>query len=520
MSEYTVFMKDADEKTYEELAKIPGLRIGEGRVVGRIDACAAAARLLGVKAPPQLQPVDLPLPDGLRDYQVEGVKRLNAIVKEMGGALLADDMGLGKTRQATALAAGLTKKSGRVLVVCPAYVRETWLDELSKWGERSVTVIRPGNTKRHVRAWEEAKTAKWVVCSYEMAGKVYEECFYDAPRALIMDEGHLVKGRDAKRAKKLEEIGKFATYRLLMTGTPMWSRPRDFYQLLRILFGSAFGTKFNFDVRYCGGRINDWGGLDNRGVSNAEELQHRLSYYMVRREKRDVLKELPPLTRQVIWCDPTAEATREFQAAMRGFGAGAVSDALNATLRGKVEPVLDYAQQARRFLLFTYMKEHAHQIAELLRTKRDTPCVLITGDLPVEKRASLIAQARSSGQGVVATIDSAGAGLNMQGVASVGIMHAIDWVPLKLAQAEARLHRMGQTEPVQWVYFAMRESMDSVVVRNVVEKLGQWAAIMGQQSNRDLMDTLGDTVDGRTEKDVLADIYRDLQEGGDNGDED
>ena len=111
---------------------------------------------------------------------------------------------------------------------------------------------------------------------------------------------------------------------------------------------------------------------------------------------------------------------------------------------------------------------------------------------------------------MVATIDAAGAGLNMQGVAHYGIMHAIDWLPNKMHQAEGRLHRIGQTNGVVWNWIAMRDSADEMVVRTVVEKMDQMHSILGGE--RDMRNDVSDSLaqSPEVEADLLGQMYEDL----------
>lgn len=497
--------------SHEKLGDIPGLRLlVGGGVSGPVDAVAVACKRLGLPIPKVENPhAEISSTFGLRPYQAAGVDRLYGVLRKFGGALLADDVGLGKTRQAYVL--GVLLK-GRKLAIVPAYVREGWRDELSKAGATSVAVLSPGTTKACQLEWEKSLTAEWVICSYEMAEKVNAHAFASQPpRMVLFDEGHYLCGRKTARSKKIADIAVLATYKLLMTATPMFSRPRDFYQILKILFGSRFGSRSDFDFAYCAGAINTFGGMDNKGSSNEEELRLRLSYYLLRREKKDVLTELPPLTRQVHWLDGTAEASSAFMQMMGYKSPAVLAKALESTLEGKMNVAIELAQQAKRFLLFTYRRSHAKEMGHTLQ-QSGTPCVVITGDMATKARAQACKLAQSNGWGVVATIDSLGAGVNLQGVASYGIMHSISWLPLQMVQAEGRIHRMGQLEPVQWVYLAMKDSADVVVVKTIVDKLDQWRGVMGQHDQRDMREDLDEhfSVDSDVNQQALREIYEAL----------
>lgn len=498
----------------DKLSPIPGLGLTYDQHIirGKVDAIAAACMVLKVPPPDTIYQdgmgITTTLP--LKDYQHEGVVTLAEILKDTGGALLADDMGLGKSLQTIALAN--TMNCSRILIVAPRFMSMGWIDELNKWGEgESIAYLQGGDSKKAKLNWHNGQIAKWVITSYEMLAKAAEACFNNGPPDfLVFDEAHMIKNVFAGRSQVAKDMANMVPYKLALTATPMWNRPKDFYGILRVLLGNRFGSRTAFYTRYCGGFINAHQGLEAKGSSNEEELKKRLSYYMVRREKKDVLKELPSLTRQVIWLDADREGEKALKAAVLNKRANATYEAVKATADAKVEAAVELAIQAKQFVLFTYERKHAEEIASKI-DKRGGQVVCIHGGLTVEKRQSLIQAAASLRGGIVATIDSLGAGVNLQGVAHVGIMHTLDWVPLKMAQAEARIHRLGQTNPVLWYYLACRETMDEIVVRNIVGKLDQWRSILGAESNRGLRDSLGATIGGHTEEEALAAIYEELK---------
>ncbi len=484
-----------DEEIVKRLEAIPGLVLNapESRYEGRIDAVAAACFRLGLKMPSvPVKPVKCVFTYPMKEYQKEGVLKVKTMASIHGGAILADDMGLGKTRQGIAWA---VSNGGRVFVVGPAYVRDTWGDELTKLGITDWCVLEPAATKKQKKAWDDSHSKAWVITSYALADRAFDAAFADTPpRTLLIDEMHNLRGRDAKRFDAIRNVAAQVDHKLGLTGTPQWSRVRDWWAILSILLGTTFGTRYVFDVAYCNGRKNEHGGWDNSGATNTEELKARLSYYMVRRTKAEVAKELPKLTRQVIWSEATDEATVAFHQAIGTRSPGSTQAALNATLAGKMDAAIDLAVQAKQFLLFTYLKSHAHQMAKALAEEYDTPCVCLTGEIDPAKRQAMVRDAVARKIGVVATIDSAGTGIDgLQKSISVGIMHALDYVPIKMAQAEGRLDRIGQPLPVMWYYLAMKDSMDSLAVKTIVGKLDQTRAVMGQNEAKGLRDALSDS---------------------------
>jgi SWI/SNF-related matrix-associated actin-dependent regulator 1 of chromatin subfamily A len=514
---YAILCNVEDEKVFKTLERIPGLYLNrdESRFEGRLDAVCAGCLRLEIPGPTgtstqQTSRVVIPVQFDLKQYQIEGVHRTRFIASNYGGALLADDMGLGKTRQAIAFAKTFGKH--RKFVIGPAMQRETWRDELKKLGENSVAILTPGKTKKILKEWETAETKEWVVSSYEFADRAFESAFPDAaPGVLLIDELHNLRGRKAQRYESIRNIAQQINYKLGLTGTPQWSRLRDWWAISTILWGSIFGSKYDFDREYCGGKLNEHGGWNNHGATNTDEFKKRLSFYMVRRTKAEVAHELPKIQRQVLWIDPSKEAEVAFHSAIATKNHGARMAAFQATLAGKIEAALDLAVQAKRFLLFTYLKSHAHQMAKKLAEELDTPCVCITGDLDPARRQALVRAAVAQRIGVVATIDSAGTGIDgLQNSISVGIMHSLDYVPIKMAQAEGRIDRIGQKEPVMWYYLAMKDSMDSLTVRTIVSKMDQTRAVMGQRENVELRNALSDSASLENQEQALKELYESL----------
>lgn len=505
-------------KHVDKIEDIPGLRVfaREQFARGGIDAIAAACKAIGITPPKADSSSHVEkgtLPKGVREYQIKGIEWLIGTITKHGAAILADDMGLGKTLQT--MCAVRAMREGRVLVLCPAAALETWRDELFKWGVRKLdTVILSSSSLKAARAeWERSLSAQWVVCSYDhrMVERCMELAFQsEMPEFLVLDEAHRLRGRNSKRSEMLESVRPLVSKVIAITATPQFNRPRDLFQLLRILYGYRFGNQFEFDKRYSGAHPGKWGGLEypKHGSFNADELKLRLSYYLLRREKRDVAHELPPLTFQVRWVDPTSEARKEFLKCQMSIGKGSLHAAVAATLKGKVQECLDLAVEARRFVLATWMKTHAREFHRMLSGELETPCVLITGDMPTIERASQIRLAEAKGWGVVATTDSISESLNLQHVASVGILHALDWVPLKLAQLFARIHRLGSVDPVIWYLVAMRETVDQIIMDTQVSKLDQYRNVFGQKSHREIRHALADEVAiEKAEKEALKLIY-------------
>lgn len=495
------------EADFNQLRDIAGLRQRQdGQVKATTDQAAIAADRLHEKfvvTPDVLYagPAHSPAIVGLRDYQLAGIRRVVRTMSLAGGCILADDMGLGKSVQ-TLGAWNALKRPVSLLIVCPASVRRSWLKEFSRWApDVSVAVVESGKQAKEVNPRE-----KVVITSYELAKKLGPQF---TPHMLVMDEAHLLRGRRAERSNHLLELAKVSSYRLALTGTPMWSRPRDFWMLLKILFQYRFGTADEFDEAYCGAYINAYGGKVNTGATRLDELRKRLDYVMLRRTKEDVNAELPPLTRQMRWVPVTKEAKLACQAA--AVKSIPFRTALEATLVGKLDAAVEAAKAAGRFLVFTWKRSHAEEIHRQL-VKDGLAVELLDGDWTPAERQLIIDRAAKTGSSVVATLGSSSAGVDgLQHIADTVIFHAISYVPIEMAQAEARLHRIGQKNPVTVVYLAMEDSADQYVVETVVEKLDQWRASMGNDSTAKMNDTISQGAGYDAEAAALSAIYEAME---------
>ena len=138
------------------------------------------------------------------------------------------------------------------------------------------------------------------IMSYDLAMRRHEEIEKKNFKVCIADESHYLKSRDAKRSKYLMPILTKSKRVILISGTPMLSRPVEIYNLLKILRPDLMGSFSEYASRYCSPKETPYG-MDYTGNSCTKELHYILGQsVMIRRLKKDVLSELPPKRRQKI----------------------------------------------------------------------------------------------------------------------------------------------------------------------------------------------------------------------------
>lgn len=434
---------------------------------------------------------DLAFLTALRPFQRAGVKFLTTA----GQALIADEMGLGKTVQAIAALEVLGEQAYPALVVCPNSMKFTWADELARWapGRKVVVVnggaatarkqiaqVRDGEAHVAVINWEKLRSFTrldgYGSLKLEEGEKVPKELNEIEWKTVIADEAHRAKDPKAKQTRALWWLGRSAPFRFALTGTPVANSPEDIWTLMRFVAPMEFPGKSKFIDRYAMQSWSLYGYPEVVGVRSEyrDELFKILDPRFIRRLKAAVLPQLPAktyVTRHVELVAKQRKAynqLREEMLAELDSGILLASNPLTRMTRflqfasaygqidedGKLiltEPSCKVdaleeivgelgTQQAVVFAESVQLIELAH--ARLV--KAGYKCGMVTGNVPPVDRATFIgAFQRSELQVLLLTLGAGGEGLTLH-AASTAIFLQRSWSAVKNAQAEDRIHRMGQ----------------------------------------------------------------------------
>lgn len=427
----------------------------------------------------------------LRPYQQAGVEFITGHAK--GKAYIGDEMGLGKT--ITALAAMHQEQAYPALIVCPAVVVGNWQREANTWlPDKTVQIVKTGKDAIDPKA-------DIVIASYALAGVAKDHRF----QQVVCDEAHYLKNQKAQRTQTVVEIAKSAPRRLLLSGTPVTNKPKDLYSQLEVIDvagkGNPMGSFFQFATQYCGGRQGRYG-FEADGATNIEELNQRLrDGVYLRRDKSQVLTELPEKQRQVIPVGIPAETKRrikEIQAEYRiaqknhtpGAGLKAMTDELVAVGLGKVEAagqfMEDFAETGKKLIVFSNLREVQQALLQKAR-ELGVGTVHILGDDSAEKRTQAVDafQNKPGIQFAVCSLKAAGVGITMTAASDV-LMVEQDWTPANLDQAEDRAHRIGQKNAVNVTYLVMQGTIDETL-RDVIDDKRRVAADLSQPVMADVL---------------------------------
>jgi SWI/SNF-related matrix-associated actin-dependent regulator 1 of chromatin subfamily A len=506
---------------FEAARAIPGCaKFSSKAIAGSPDAIACAIQYMVKKKglnPIAFQGRDLLIPKTkfahggqwyeprLREYQKDAV----LFLKSTKRAILADDMGLGKTASAiNAAMSFITSK--RVLIVPPSYVRGVWMNphdkgELGKWGMTG-SVYECRGIK--VKGDEPLNIFNIIICHYDILHAWADILKTWNPEVVIFDECHYLMNPETKRTKAAKLVSKDADYVWGLSGTPMTNRPRDLWGILDTIVPDRFGSSFfNFGLRYCGAEKQQvtpekvvW---NFDGKSRLPELRDRLNHIMLRRTKTDVALELPAKTRQAIRVDISKPGALVASISNTTAFRAALAVAADAKLKDSAIPLIQsHLDAGSKVVVFTYRRAVADYLA------RELGGSVIHGGVSQATRERTLFGLRISGAEssslLCATIDAASTGIDLS-YADVAVFVELTYEPHELLQAEARLHRFGQKNPVLIQYLIARGTADELVAEVVLSKLDALESTIGGFAETGMRSDLSESEDS-----IMKQLYASL----------
>jgi SNF2 family DNA or RNA helicase len=455
--------------------------------------------------------------DGARDYQKVGI---DFLINQAGsGALLADDMGVGKSFQTIKAARALRRKT---VIVCQAHVRGVWerlpsLDdkggEIAKWWPKAKVFAPYGVTPEPippdadvfvthydiVHAWVDA-VLEWSIDK--------EAEYEDRNLTVAFDEAQVLLNPGTRRSKACRAIAEVARGRMALTGTPPVEKVKDLYNVVDTISPGRFGEFFGFARRYCDAVQKEIEGpektrklvWDFSGRSNTKELRQRLDWFTLRRTKREVLKELPALQRQIVDVEIPSKHRVAVNARLVG-DRKQMRMALDAAADGKFKSVLelirDELEAGQRVVVGTYRRAVCERIAEAM--SEVAPSAFIHGGVSLTRRPKIIDKLRKTEGPVclVANIDCIATGVDLT-FASTVVMAELVWEPRDLVQFESRVHRFGAStsEPVVVRYVIARGTGDELILQAVINKLDNFLDLVETDKGDGLKEALAGEDDG------------------------
>jgi len=236
-------------------------------------------------------------------FQRDGVREMI-----IGKNFCYDEVGLGKTIQA--LAYSQAKQYNQVLIICPAMLKKQWSTEIKKFLSISSTVLLGTIKKRteQITSYIKNKT-KHMIINYEQL-RFNPLLLSQDWDLVIFDEVHRIKNSQSKTFQYCKQLN--CNDKLGLTATPLVNSPKEFFNLLNFLSPGIVNWQ-EFSDKFCN-YDNIWTGKTYVnaiiGYKNLEELGHISQKIMIRRYKKDVIKELPEKTFKTYRVNITGEQKR------------------------------------------------------------------------------------------------------------------------------------------------------------------------------------------------------------------
>lgn len=427
-----------------------------------------------VKAPE----IKVATPEGLTLFPFQSVGV--AFISKVRNALIADEMGLGKTIQVLAYLYN-NETTRPVLVVCPNAVKYNWRKEIMKWCPDSSVAVISGRKSNGIGK------ADFYVINYDILNNHIDELVEQDLKMMVLDESHYVKNYKAKRSKSVIVLSKVIPQVIALTGTPILNRPIELFTTFQCLKvrDSELRDFWIYAKKFCDAHQTQFG-WDMTGASNLDELQVKLrSSVMIRRLKKDVLKELPPKQRIQVPVEISNRA--EYDEAMHNFedwywkterkelSGNAellvqMEKLKQLTYKGKLGSIIEFIEdtleQKTKIVIYAH---HIELQEKLFAAFQKYGAVKITGGMSAEDRQATVDAFNNGARVCVCSIKAGGVGINLQS-ADTAIFCELGWTPSEHRQAEDRLHRIGQAGNVQCYYIVAENTIEQSIADVLMEK--------------------------------------------------
>jgi SNF2 family DNA or RNA helicase len=421
-----------------------------------------------------------------------------AIEKLVGSKrfILADDMGLGKTT--SAVIASLEIKAKKTLIICPASLKINWSREIQNYTDKSIFICEGKNfSTEH----------DYVIINYDILKN-----FYDIkdknnslisklkPDLIIIDEAHYLQNGQAQRTKLVNSFAKNTNTLWLLSGTPMTSRPINYFNLLSLIENPVAGNWMAYAIRYCEGyqfRVGNRKIWNTKGASNLEELRERTSTQLLRRLKEDVL-DLPDKIITPVYLRLNSKLYEELMGEYYDWYRTKTDESNSLTLQftkltkvrqiiaeEKITDTIELAEnileQDKKVIIFTNFTNTLQKIVTHFGKK----AVYVDGSCSQIKRQNAVDEFQTNDKikVFVGNLKAAGVGLTLTAAECV-IMNDLSFVPSDHSQGEDRAFRYGQKNNVLIYYPIFENTIEGVIYDILAKKKSVIQTILGDNVDR------------------------------------
>ena len=411
----------------------------------------------------------------LRDYQVEGYKFLNTLSDFRFGGILADEMGLGKTIQVITFL--LSKQNKKSIVIAPTALIYNWKNEIEKFAPTLKVGLAYKDTKLRQNIVEEVNNYDVILTTYGTLKndiEKYEQISFDF---CIIDEAQYIKNPISTNSKVVKKIN--AKVRFALTGTPIENNLLELWSIFDFIMPGYLYDKSKFQSIFINNHKNN------------SLLKSMVAPFMLRRTKKQVLKELPKKIEQKIFIELTQEHRKVYNAYIKVIKNKIkelnldkitvfsyltklrqlclVPNLMVKNYNGKSTKLLvtlNILEQSKdkKVLIFSQFTKVLKEIGSELE-KNNISYSYLDGSTKAQDRLKLVEEFNTTDKNKVFLISlkAGGTGLNLTS-ASIVIHFDPWWNPAVEDQASDRAHRIGQKESVNVIKLVTKGTIEEKVI--------------------------------------------------------
>jgi len=424
--------------------------------------------------------------------------------------ILADDMGLGKTT--AAVIASMECDVKKVLIVCPASLKINWEREIKNYTDKKVLIVEG-------RKW--GSTFDYYIINYDILKNYhtteksedsddYKLLVNEKFDLAIVDEAHYVSNTTANRTRLLNDVLETIPRVWLLTGTPMTSRPINYFNLLKIVDSPLALNWQSYVRRYCKGYQFSVGNRkvwNTSGASNLDELRERTKSYVLRRMKIDIL-DLPEKIVTPVFVELTSKMyDEELEEFTRISNDKKDNETISVTLNRlmKIRQLIAYEKvpytceiidkcldQGKKVIVFTNFT----MSLDMLHEKYKKNSVILNGSMSKEKKQESVDRFQNEDKIkiFISNIVAGGVGITLT-AGEVVVMNDLSFVPAHHSQAEDRAYRYGQKNSVLVYYPVFENTVEKIIYNILQKKKGVIDQVMGdgeysESFSKDLLKSL------------------------------
>jgi SWI/SNF-related matrix-associated actin-dependent regulator 1 of chromatin subfamily A len=405
--------------------------------------------------------------------------------------ILADDMGLGKTT--STIIASLETGAKKILIICPATLKINWQREYQLYSDKTSYVCEGKNY---------SEDAEIVIINYDIIKNFHDSkdpknslMFKSKFDLVIIDEAHYIQNVQAQRTKLINDLVKNIERLWLLTGTPMTSRPINYFNLLSLVDSPVAKNWMAYVIRYCAGyqfRVGSRKVWNVMGASNLEELRDRTGATILRRLKEDVL-DLPEKIITPVYLRLRSKNYEELMGEYYNWYEKNPEESKNLSIQfsklvqvrqliadEKTQHTIELAEniieQGKKVIIFCNFTNSL----ETIYNHFGKAAVRLDGSTSKALRQEAVDkfQEDEKVKVFVGNIKSAGTGITLTAAEAV-IMNDLSFLPSDHSQAEDRAYRYGQKNNVLVYYPIFDNTIEGIIydILNIKKRI--IATVMG-----------------------------------------